>query len=477
MLFIRKLLSPIKILSKNADLVKSGNLNVRNKIKTNDELGILGNHFDCMLVQIEKNTKNLEFEVEKRTAELKYKLYFDWLTGIKNRESLLEDLKDDEYCALSLIDIEGFDDINELYGYEVGNEILIKVKEKLLQFTSEKNLNLYRINSDIFAILDFNIASFITYDLLLEEIQSIFKEEFIIDSLGIELFLYITIGASISQTDSIKSAKIALKKAKSTGLKYIVYNKEIDTKENIKKAMYWREKIKNAINNDDVVPFYQPIYNSTEIVKYEALMRIYDEVDNKPFYLSPGAFFEVAIKTKQYFKLNQIVIQKTFKNLDKIGKDVSLNLSFADILNREFNIFIEKEIDKLRVSQRKRVVFEILESDNISDYEVLDNFIFKYREKGVRIAIDDFGTGYSNFSHILKIKPDYLKIDGSLIKNINTDVDSYEMVKSIIAFSKAMKIKVIAEFIHSEDIYVILKRLNVDEFQGYYLGEPQLLIQ
>ncbi|WP_083568735.1 EAL domain-containing protein [Arcobacter sp. LA11] len=478
MLFIKKLLKPITILSKNANLVKEGNFEVRNNIDTNDELGLLGNQFDKMLDYIEKNTRDLEYKVEARTAEIKHKLYYDELTGLKNRESLRLDLEKEEFTALSLIDIEGFDDINELYGFDVGNEILIKVMKMLKGFSSVNNQSLYRLNSDVFAILDTNITSFMSYDKVLEEIQEIFKQEIHIDSLDIDIYLYVTIGTSISQSDSIKSANIALKKAKQSSVKYTVYNKEIDTKDNIKKTMYWREKIKTAIEEDKIIPFYQAIYNNKdEIIKYEALMRILDEVDGKPYYLSPGTFFEVAIKTKQYFKLNQLVIEKSFRNIDKLGKDLSINISFADVLNLEFIEFIDKEIKKLTKNQREKVVFEILESDFVSDYEMLDNFIFEYREKGIRIAIDDFGTGFSNFSHILKIKPDYIKIDGSLIKEIDIDPNSYEMVKSIVNFSKSLGITTIAEFIHSKEVYEIVKELEIDEFQGYYLGEPEPLIK
>lgn len=478
MFLIKKLLKPINIMSNNMNLVKDGHLEIRNNINTNDELGNLSNHFDEMLDYIEKNTKDLEYKVEERTAEIKYKLYYDELTRLKNRESLRKDLKKEEFLALSLIDIEGFDDINEIYGFEVGDEILIKVMELLKDFSTKNNISLYRLTSDIFAILDTNITSFISYDKVLKDIQDLFKKEIHVDSLDIDIYLYVSIGTAISQLDAIKCANIALKEAKQASLKYTVYNKEIDTKENIKKTMYWREKIKDAIEDDKIIPFYQPIYNNkNELIKYEALMRILDEVDKKPYYLSPGAFFEVAIKTKQYFKLNQMVIEKSFYNIDKLGKDISINISFADIVNRGFIEFIEKEVENLTKVQRKKVVFEILESDTVSDYDILDRFIFKYREKGIRIAIDDFGTGFSNFSHILKIKPDYIKIDGSLIKDIDTDQNSYEMVKSIVEFSKSLGITTIAEFIHSKEVYEIVKKLNIDEFQGYYLGEPEPLLE
>jgi EAL domain-containing protein (putative c-di-GMP-specific phosphodiesterase class I) len=91
---------------------------------------------------------------------------------------------------------------------------------------------------------------------------------------------------------------------------------------------------------------------------------------------------------------------------------------------------------------------------------------------GVRIAIDDFGTGYSNFSYLLKLKPDYLKIDGSIIKNIDKDKNSEAIVEAIISFAKTLHVKTIAEFIHSKEVYDKCYKLGIDEFQGFYLGEP-----
>jgi EAL domain-containing protein (putative c-di-GMP-specific phosphodiesterase class I) len=91
---------------------------------------------------------------------------------------------------------------------------------------------------------------------------------------------------------------------------------------------------------------------------------------------------------------------------------------------------------------------------------------------GVKIAIDDFGTGYSNFSYLLKLRPDYIKIDGSLIKHIDTDDNSIAIVSAILAFSKKLGIKTIAEYVHSKEVYEKCKELGIDEFQGFYLGEP-----
>ena len=150
----------------------------------------------------------------------------------------------------------------------------------------------------------------------------------------------------------------------------------------------------------------------------------------------------------------------------------SINLSFKDILNYEFIDYLDNVLEKLKFEDRNRLVFEILESENLSDYDFLEEFVLKYKKLGVKIAIDDFGSGYSNFIRIIRLKPDYLKIDGSLIKNIDKDNNSYEIVKSIIAFSKTLNIKTIAEYVHSEEIFNLLLELDVDEFQGYYFGKP-----
>ncbi|MCD8541183.1 MAG: EAL domain-containing protein [Aliarcobacter cryaerophilus] len=171
-------------------------------------------------------------------------------------------------------------------------------------------------------------------------------------------------------------------------------------------------------------------------------------------------------------ELSRIIISKSLDNLLKTQKNITINLSFKDILNYEFIDYLDNVLEKLKFEDRNRLVFEILESENLSDYDFLEEFVLKYKKLGVKIAIDDFGSGYSNFIRIIRLKPDYLKIDGSLIKNIDKDNNSYEIVKSIIAFSKTLNIKTIAEYVHSEEIFNLLLELDVDEFQGYYFGKP-----
>lgn len=123
-----------------------------------------------------------------------------------------------------------------------------------------------------------------------------------------------------------------------------------------------------------------------------------------------------------------------------------------------------------------RVVVEITEQEGVENFEKLLEVVKKLRAIGVLIAIDDFGSGYANYVHILEIKPDYLKIDGSLIRNILSDENSKILVKSIISFARELGITTVAEYVENEEIFELLKEYGVDEFQGYYFGKPTDLI-
>ncbi len=473
---IIKIIAPI---NKMITEIQKANINIdnsQNEIKSKNKIGFLTNQFNTLLNQVEINRKTFEEQVCVKTKEIENKLYYDELTNLKNRYALEEEIKENDFVSITLIDIDSFDDINELYGFSTGNLVLIEVGKILNEFSLKYDISVYRIYGNVYCLADKKMMGFFKFNELIEELAVLFKNKpLYIEQLDIDIFVNITLGISIAQEESIKTAGIALKKAKKNNLPYFVYNNDIDTKEMIEKSMYWREKIKKALKNDKVIPFYQAIFDvDKNIVKYETLMRIEDiNEKGEVVYLSPYFFLDISVKTKQYLQLSNQIISKALKDLKKTDKQISINLSFKDILDSEFIVFLDESLKKITNEDKSRVVFEILESDYISDYTLLEEFISKYRKQGIKIAIDDFGTGYSNFAHILKIRPNYIKIDGSLIKNIYSDKNSYEMVKSIIDFSKALNIRVIAEFVHSQEVFDSLVELGVDELQGFYLAEPK----
>jgi EAL domain-containing protein (putative c-di-GMP-specific phosphodiesterase class I) len=299
-----------------------------------------------------------------------------------------------------------------------------------------------------------------------------------IEEQNLEIDIDSTLGIAIMQDNALKKANNALKNAKKTHKRYVVYNSSLDIDSITENIKVWRERIKDAIEHDLITPFYQPIYNrDNKIEKYETLMRMKEVSENNEVkYVSPFFFLDIATKTKQYARLSEIVIRKSLQFAKEGTHSVSINLGFSDIEDPNILNMLDEYFNKDTEEFCKRVVFEILESDHITDYEIFEEFIFKYRALGLRFAIDDFGTGYSNFTHILTVRPDYLKIDGSLIKNVHEDKDSLELVKSIIRFSQELHIKTIAEYVHNKEVYDIVYDLGVDEFQGYYLDEPKVNI-
>lgn len=260
----------------------------------------------------------------------------------------------------------------------------------------------------------------------------------------------------------------ALEFAKQTGKDYFCYFKNIDDTPQYAEQIERSNMIRNAIINDKIVPFYQPIFNKDkQILKYETLIRI----QNSNEIISPSIFLEVSKRIKRYTDIEKMLIEKSFKLIaDKPETMISVNLSGRDMTDGDVSVFIIEKMNKYKVAGR--VIFEILEDENIENIERISAFIERVRRMGAKIAIDDFGSGYSNFSYILKLKPDYIKIDGSIIKNIDSSEDSRAIAGAIIAFAKKLDITVIAEFVHSKEVFDACIELGVDEFQGFYLGEP-----
>lgn len=205
-----------------------------------------------------------------------------------------------------------------------------------------------------------------------------------------------------------------------------------------------------------------------QIDKYEALVRI---IKDDGTVLSPFSFLDIAIKSKLYPHITKAMITKSFDFFQDKTYEFSVNLSIDDILNPSTTEFI---IEKIKTfPEPQRIVFEILESDEIQDYEKLKEFIFTIKEYGCKFALDDFGSGYSNFAHVLTLNIDFLKIDSSLVKDITTNENSKAITQTIIHFASTLGLETIAEYVEDKESFEMLEGLGVDYIQGYYIGKPQ----
>jgi len=227
--------------------------------------------------------------------------------------------------------------------------------------------------------------------------------------------------------------------------------------------------IKRCVEKSAIIPFVQPIIDvkTMKIQKYECLMRL---IDDNGCAHSVFPYLLTAKKTYLYNPMMKIMLERSFELFCQTDVEFSVNLGYEDIANSEFKNYIYKKI--LSCAHPKNIIFEILETDFIEDFEIIIDFAKTVRSYGCKIAIDDFGSGYSNIENIITLKPEILKIDGSLIKNIDSSAEARTIVKNVINMAKELNTKTVAEYIHNKEVLEIVQELGVDFLQGFYLGEP-----
>lgn len=414
--------------------------------------------------------EELKTAVEERTQELQHELHYDNLTGLRNRYSFFNDIQGVDTPTVFIIDIDKFNIINEIYTEEVGNIVLKAFSIFLLNFTKKSTYKVYRLSSDEFILWD--DALDVNYEKSTQDVNSLIDKlkDFKIRNADDFISIDITVGMSIADKDAFSSAKMALEFAKKNKINHKIYTPEINKRKEDSDALEWKKRINSAIKDDRVVSVYQPIVTKDGLpLKHEALIRLREESSDK--LITPFFFLDIAKKTRQYNELSVIVIFKTLNILASSNHTLSINFTYSDIKNSSLLDGIE-ELFINNTNIGSRAIFEITESESIENYDDVKNFIRRFRSYGVKIAIDDFGSGFSNFEYILEIEPDYLKIDGSLVKNIDTDSKAYTLVEAIVQFSHKLSIKVIAEYVHSKVVFEMLLKLDVDEYQGFYFSEP-----
>jgi len=441
--------------------LKNENFNYTIESTSNDELGELTNSFNEMAQSI-----------CLLNNDLKEKLYTDDLTSLKNRRAFEMEIKNYKDPIIYLLDIDTFKNINDYYGVEAGNFVLIELSNELSKISKYKNLEVYRMGSDEFVILGENpnpLSEKLSIVFIEELGASLSKKYFSNEKLNIGTTITLSCGISTGIGNLLEKADLALNEAKKQKISYIFYNQNNIHMNQHKNNIIWRQKLEDAIEDDRIVPFFQEIIDvkNPKNKKYEALIRMIEK-DGKV--ISPFSFLNIAKEVKLYPQLTRIMINKTFEKFDKINAKFSINISIDDILNKETVEHIYNQLSKYTL--KDKLIFELLESEEISDFEKIMPFINNMKSFGIEFAIDDFGSGYSNFSHLIHIKPDFIKIDGSLIKNIKLNSNEYNIVDAIVTFAKTLDAKVVAEHVSSEEIVNILEKFDIDYLQGFYFSEP-----
>jgi len=390
------------------------------------------------------------------------RIFFDTL---KARDDILVYMK-----------LKNYEDIEEFYPFD----ILEQIEQKSLKYLYEI-FNKYFSVKEIFPLVNGEFALFLDKKYLnnnlidkLKEIQKTIHLHTLSVTNEIKYDISILMSVVYEGNYPYESAKIGLKRLIREHKDFIIANELSKTYyEQAKKNIETIHLLQKAISNLKVVNYFQGIVNNKtkQIEKYESLVRI---IDDNGKILSPFFFLDAAKKSDYYNCITKIVLNNSFETLKKIKEDISINLSFLDI---ESDVIRHKIYNLLETNKEnaKRIIFELLEDESIQNLELVKEFINEVKKYGVKIAIDDFGSGYSNFSRLLELQPDILKIDGSLIKHIETDEFSKSIVKSIVIFAKENNIETVAEFVENENIANIITDLGIDYSQGYFYAKPNPL--
>jgi diguanylate cyclase (GGDEF)-like protein len=415
--------------------------------------------------------------LRKLRNELETHLVTDTLTGLGNRLAYRKRKSRMNRPALILANIDRFKHINDFYGSSIGDGVLKEVGTLLKEITPpELNATLYRMGGDDFGILFERENSSMEMISLLRNYQEKLRDCSVkVEDLTIDLSF--ALGGSEKSDWLFETADMALKAAKSSQRKrYALYHRELDNREEIARNIQALRRIRSALVERRVIPYFQPIRETEQghIRRFEALARI--ELDEGRHTLQPYSFIHAANEAKLSGEITLNILESTLEMARRYPFEFSVNISAGDISNREDRDGIVDLLERHR-DLAPRIILEILESEEIRDYELTAEFITTVKRLGCRIAIDDFGSGYSNFEKILLLDIDILKVDGSLIRRIDRDRHSELIVRTILDFARHAGWETVAEYVHSRPVYEKVKTMGFDYVQGYYIGKPSRELQ
>ena len=432
---------------------------------------------------------------EKRKAQerLEYLATYDDLTGLLNRASFMERLKEWISCAgeprllgaLLLIDIDQFKFINDTYGHVTGDEYL-RCIARLLRETVPANHApcagsegiISRLGADefgIFLAVSSREEGIALAERICKKVEGTSIGNGVVRStVSIGIVYYPEHGSTVK--DLFTKADAALYRVRELGQnRYHVYSPEDKDLENIQFRLAWRERIQEALREDRFEIWFQPILDlrSSSITHYETLVRMSDKEGN---IILPGLFIDLAETFGLVGSIDRIVAEKAMKcqaELGRGGNDLvfSVNVSGKELLDVKYGDFLRSKIRETGADP-KRLIFEITETAAVHDMEKAKDFICQLKTMGCKFSLDDFGVGFTSFVYLREMEVDYVKIDGSFIRKLHENFDDQLVVKAIVDVAKGMGIKTVAEFVEDGETLSLLKEFGVDYAQGYHVGRP-----
>ena len=417
---------------------------------------------------------------------LQWQAGHDALTSLPNRVLLADRFaraldkakRNSTLLAVCMLDLDQFKPVNDTYGHDVGDELLIAVTSRLSQELRDVD-TLSRLGGDEFVLLFEDLDDATVLHRLLERILRTLSEPFHIRDHRIKVSA--SMGVTMyPQDDSdadtlMRHADQAMYVAKQTGRnRYHRFDVVQDRK--IESTHQTLERVRQAISRDELCLHYQPKVNlrTGEVKGFEALLRWEHPQDGM---IPPLSFLPLVEQTDVIVDIGEWVLERALRQLsewDRLGKawPVSVNMAARHFQRDDFLVRLQALLARYPEVSPALLEFEILESVALGDIHAMNALIASCRALGIGFSLDDFGTGYSSLSYLKRIPVQTLKIDQSFVRDMLEDQDDLALVESVINIAKLFHLSVIAEGVESVDQGVLLLRLGCDMAQGYGIARP-----
>lgn len=437
------------------------------------------------LSDLDEINHNLTHKIQSQATMMTASYRMDPRTGLPNRVVLREKLlRMTDGDHLLVLKLTNFNQINEKYGYKVGDKLLQDLSshfQRYLQQHLPGRSELFAIGVGEWATVFGSAADetfiHLTFSQFVDQLEHVNFEPF-----GLPEVDYVSVslcGGLVSRrdfadnnADDLLLRAIEARRDAYKHNRHFCNAKRLRAQDEVRQErLGWLSCVSRAVLNDNVLVFAQPLYHahSHELASHECLVRIEDDGE----IILPGRFLPIIEGTHLYNRLSRQMISRTFDVMRQREEAFSINLSPQDFMSERTLIHLEEAIKSL--PHPHRVGLEVLETEQITDYGHMIDVCNQFRALGASIIVDDFGSGYSNIDEIVKLEPQVIKLDGSLIRNIDQDIKQRRIAQQLVKLCQVLNAKTVAEFVHNQDVCRISEDMGVDYLQGFYLGAPQQL--
>ncbi|MDB5901781.1 MAG: signal transduction protein [Betaproteobacteria bacterium] len=420
------------------------------------------------------------------TQRIEHLALHDPLTDLPNRHSLQigieAAMQDSSVGALLFIDIDHFKYVNDNFGHRAGDQLIIGVGSVLREVVRGCGGEVYRLGGDEFAIhlpealrKQANHAAELALDAV-RHYRFQASEQRVVSNLSasIGIALYPFHGSDVPSLFS--NVDIAMYQAKELGRnRHMVFDQASDNLRSTHKRVHWAKRIRDALDDDRITLFAQPVVRlkDQKAMHHEVLVRLRDDQGG---FILPSTFIEIAESLSLVQELDLQVVEKLLafmREHNQVGKKLRyfVNLSRVSIADPHW---VKRLMSLLTATQvdPTQLVFEITETAAMSEIDVTLSFINRLKDIGCRFALDDFGAGFSSFYYLKRFEVDYLKIDGSFIRDLATDEGSRLFVRALNDVARGLSKQVVAEWVESPEALKLLVEMGAQYGQGYIFRKP-----